>query len=38
VEIKSSIGIVVLSSDDNLFLDVLREPFCIENSDLSDGT
>jgi hypothetical protein len=28
----------VLSSDDNLFLDVLKEPFCIENSDLGDGT
>jgi hypothetical protein len=28
----------VLSSDDNLFLDVLKEPFCIENSDLgADG-
>jgi hypothetical protein len=28
----------VLSRDHNLLLDVLKEPFCIENSDLSDGT
>jgi hypothetical protein len=35
---KSREGITVLGGDDHLLLDLLEEPLCIENGDLSDGT